>query len=71
MDFILIFYLSISDDTILHMKFCHDILGNIGVIALRLSECQCFFLSSGFFMKFIYGKGVMMHVKIHKDVIRC
>ena len=73
------FILSVCDDTIMHMKFCHDFLGYIGVIALWLSECHWFFLFSiidkqaieGFFMKFIYGKSVMMHVKIHKDVIGC
>ena len=39
------FILSICDDTIMYMQFCHDFLGNIGVIALWLSECQWFFLS--------------------------
>ena len=74
MDFILI----ICDDTTMLMKFVmiswaiyellpfgfHNVIGFSSPQSLISKQYKDF-------MKFIYGNGMMMHVKIYKDVIGC
>ena len=75
MDFILI----ICDHTIMHMKFWSLFPGqymSYFPLAFRMSlgfPVLSHRIASNrrIFIKFMYGHGVMMHVKIHKNVIGC
>ena len=63
---------------VIHMKFCQGILGycplnfklsmNVSVLSHKLASNRRNFMK---LILSIYDHGVMMHVKLHKDVIGC